>query len=59
MVIINKLTDEDWEIILSALKSEQRKNVNTYFPVRADRIAKLIQMIEEGTKTSVLNQLGD
>ena len=47
MLIINNVSQNEWRLILSALRNELRNDVmNQYFPKRRDEIRKLIKKIE-------------
>jgi hypothetical protein len=47
MLIFNNVSQNEWRLILSALRNELRDDVmNQYFPKRQDEIRKLIKKIE-------------
>jgi hypothetical protein len=47
MLIFNNVSQNEWRLILSALRNELRNDVmNQYFPKRQDEIRKLIKKIE-------------
>ena len=47
MLIINNVSQNEWRLILSALRNELRNDVmNQYFPKRRYEIRKLIKKIE-------------
>jgi hypothetical protein len=54
MVIINNISNNEWKLILSVLRSELHNSVmNELFPKRQEEIRKLIKKIEGFTKESV------